>query len=252
MSGLSFGDVLDDSILVYMEDHTSFNLWIEAETGGGSDRMDLNLDKQQITYRPKFHKRNEVVARIHLVGSVGAESRSALWAWAHPQFADSPVATMSTRVRDFGESRGIPELSTPEWPIALHGPEGDEPGQDSLGDFATAMAATSCRITGIPTAQIMSGGGIRLVMLVDAAGFRPAAPSGERFPGILGRAVAATGWVRDHRRAVQGYAQARNLPYGWEPNFSALNIGFPEGNLRVGFDADGRAQEPQKQFNPPA
>lgn len=248
MSGLSFADVLDDSILVYVEDHESFLDWITQQTGGGSEQLNLDLEKQQITYIPKLHKRNDVVARIHLLGTVASDPRSALWAWANPQFADAPVAQMATRVRDFGASREISELAEPEVRIA----EDDGPDQDRLSDFATAMAATSCRITGIPTAQIMAGGGMRVVMLVDAAGFTPAPPSGVRFPRMVMNTVGAAGWVTDHRRAVQGYAQARQLPYGWEPNFSALNIGFPEGNVRVAFDVAGRVGDIQAQFAPPA
>lgn len=246
MSGLTFADVLDDSILVYVEDHGAFLDWINDRTGGGSEKMAIDFAKQQITYHPRFHKRDEVVARIHLLGSVAENPRSAMWAWANPQFADSPIAQMSQRVREFGESRGIPELTTPELPV----PD-DAPGTDRLAEMATTMAAVSCRISGIPTAQVMAGGGTRVVMLVDAAGFTPAPPSGVRFPGVLMNAVSAHGWVHDHRRAVQGYAQARALPYGWEPNFSALNMGFPEGNVRVAFDPQGRVADVQAQFAPP-
>ena len=95
-------------------------------------------------------------------------------------------------------------------------------------------------IIGIPTAQVMGTGTTRAVMLVDPAGFVPARPSGISFPRILMSAMQETGWITDPRRAVQGYAQARALPYGWEPGFGALNIGFPEGNVRVGFDEHGR------------
>lgn len=247
---------MDDSILVYVEDHERFVEWINERTGGGSDEMSVDLHKQQITYRPKLHKRDEVVAPVHLLGSVAAEPRSALWAWANDHVKDLPVARMVERVREFGQSRGVTELTTPEIKLPPddtapqgnedHGTQGQGPqGQgsrreDSLATLATTMAAVSCRITGIPTAQIMSGGGVRLVMLVDAAGFTPATPSGIKFPRILTSAISAPGWVHDHRRATQGYAQARNLPYGWEPEFSALNIGFPEGNLRVAFDHSGR------------
>jgi hypothetical protein len=244
VNGLSFADVMDDSILVYLEDHTAFVNWITEQTGGGSEQMNLDLAKQQITYVPRLHKRPEVVARVHLLGSVAAEPRSAMWAWANPRFAEAPVAQMSRRVRDFGASREIAELSTAELPIPA-----DTDGQDRLADFATTMAAVSCRITGIPTAQVMTGGGTRLVLLVDAAGFTPPRPHGTAFPGVVRTAISASGWVHDHRRAVQGYAQARNLPYGWEPNFSALNIGFPEGNVRVGFDEQGRVGDVQTQFS---
>ncbi|WP_432559991.1 DUF6882 domain-containing protein [Granulicoccus sp. GXG6511] len=243
MSGLSFADVMDDSILVYVEDHERFVEWITERTGGGSDEMSVDLHKQQITYRPKLHKREEVVAPIHLLGSVATEPRSAMWAWANEHVKDLPVARMVERVRDFGASRGVAELTTPEISIPA-----DSEGSDGLATTATTMAAISCRITGIPTAQIITGNGIRLVMLVDAAGFAPATPSGISFPRTLMSAISAPGWVHDHRRATQGYAQARNLPYGWEPNFGALNIGFPEGNVRVAFDQDGRVSDIQAAF----
>lgn len=246
MSGLSFTDVLDDSILVYLEDHSAFQDWIAEQTGGGSEEMSVDLAKQQITYIPKLHKRPEVVARIHLLGSVAAEPRSALWAWANPAFADRPMTEMSTRVRDFGEARGIPELTTGELPVPAEGGDSDQ-----LTAYATRMAAVSCRITGIPTSQVINRGSSRVVMLVDAAGFTPARASGIVFPRIFTTAISVSGYVHDQRRAAQGYAQARNLPYGWEPNFSALNIGFPEGNVRLAFSEQGLLGDLQADFSAP-
>lgn len=234
MSGLSFTDVLDDSILVFLEDHSAFQDWIAEQTGGGSEEMSVDLAKQQITYVPKLHKRPEVVARVHLLGSVAAEPRSALWAWANPAFADRPTSEMSTRVREFGQAREIAELTTGE--LLVPPDEGDA---DQLTAYATRMAAVSCRITGIPTSQIINRGTSRVVMLVDAAGFLPARPSGIAFPRIFTTAISVPGYVHDQRRAAQGYAQARTLPYSWEPNFSALNIGFPEGNIRLAFGEQG-------------
>lgn len=236
---------MDDSILVYVEDHERFVEWINQRTGGGSDAMSVDLHKQQITYRPKLHKRDEVVAPIHLLGSVADEPRSAMWAWANDHVKQLPVARMVERVREFGASRGLDELTTPEISIPA-----DAEGSDGLAAIATTMAAVSCRIIGIPTAQIIAGNGIRLVMLVDAAGFTPATPSGLTFPRSLMSAIKAPGWVHDHRRATQGYAQARGLPHGWEPGFQALNIGFPEGNLRISFDDAGRVAGVNADFSP--
>lgn len=233
--------------MVYLEDNSAFQDWITEETGGGSDQMTVDLAKQQITYLPKLHKRPEIVARVHLLGSVASEPRSALWAWANPAFADKPMAEMSTRVRDFGAAREITELTTGELAVT---PD-DEDGSDRLDTFASTMAAVSCRITGIPAAQIMNRGSTRVVMLVDAAGFTPRAPSGIVFPRLVTTAISASGRVRDQRRAAQGYAQARTLPYGWEPNFSALNIGFPEGNVRVVFAEHGDISDIQTQFSAP-
>lgn len=247
MSGLSFADVSDDSILVYLEDHNAFQEWITTETGGGSEEISIDVARQQITFIPKFHKRPEVVARIHVIGTVAADPRSALWAWANPSFADTPLAEMSTRVREFGERQGISELTTGEVPIEPDSPTG--PG-DRLNAFAITMAAVACRITGIPSAHVASAADTRVVMLVDAAGFTPARPSGVTFPGIVMNAISAGGWVHDHRRAVQGYAQARNLPHGWEPSFAAINIGFPEGNVRVAFDPAGWVGDIKAQLGP--
>jgi hypothetical protein len=113
------------------------------------------------------------------------------------------------------------------------------------------MAAVSCRITGIPTSQIINRGSSRVVMLVDAAGFTPPAVSGISFPRLFTTAISVPGYVSDQRRAAQGYAQAHNLPYGWEPNFSALNIGFPEGNVRMTFGEQGLLTDIQAEFAAP-
>lgn len=246
MNKLTFADVVDDSIVVFFEDQSAFADWIVQKTGGGSDKVSVDLAKQQITFAPKLHKRDEVVARVHLIGSVASQPRSSLWAWANPQFADHPVSQMSARIRQFGENSEIAELTTGELPI----PENVGDGVDQLGMAATKMAAVSCRISGIPTAQISGGEQQRVIMLVDAAGFFPSRPSGVTFPRMLMGPISA-GWVTDHRRATQGYAQARGLGYGWGENFASITIGFPEGPVTVAFDESGRVADIQGQLADP-
>lgn len=230
MSTLSFADVVDDSVLAFVESQAAFGDWLEERTGPGWS-FQFDLQAQQVTFVPKLHKREEVVCRMHLIGSVAESPRSALWAWANPVFADHPVAQMSARVREFGQSRQIRELDEAEVPL----PQAD------LDVFATQMAAVAWRITGLPTGLVAPNGDTRVIALLDPANFHVAAPTTSAAPAALLAPIGAM--ANDHRRAIQGYAQARQLPHSWAPGFSALQLRYPDGELRVSFDEQGRLSD---------
>lgn len=56
----------------------------------------------------------KVVARIQIVGTLGAKSNVWMWAWANPGYLAS-VRQAALRTKAFGEERGITRLFTPKW-----------------------------------------------------------------------------------------------------------------------------------------
>lgn len=232
---LTFDNVLDDAIVLYLENFAAFVAFINTETGGGAGQYKVDLDMRQVTYLPKLVKRNEVVVPLHLAATLAAESNDVLWAWANPKFGEAPVARLSSRVREFGQQQGIDRFATDSHPV----PEGVDPGM-----YAIAIAACACRITGMPVAQVLPHTNaqelsMQTVLLLDPANFRPPAPSSRAFAGLIGQTMS-TGLVSDGRRAVQGYAQARGLPYRWADGFTSIELAMPDGPLQVAFDEQGR------------
>lgn len=227
---LTFEHVLDDSLLLFLENWAAFAAWIDKETGGGSGQVKLDLTMRQITFLPRLVKRNEVVVPVHLMATVLARGE-VQWAWANPEFAEKPVSQLSTRVRDFGQQQQIATFADPSHAV----PGGDE---QLRAAHPIALAATCCRITGMPVAHLMPVKDQQVVLALDPAGFLPPVPTRDGLVDLLQNSQA-TGLVQDGRRAVQGYAQARGLGYQWGEGFGHLDLQLPEGSVRVTFDEQG-------------
>src|SRR5437868_4434250 len=56
----------------------------------------------------------KVVAKIQIVGSLGAKSNAWVWAWANPGFLPS-VRQAVLRTQQYGTERGIVRLIQPRW-----------------------------------------------------------------------------------------------------------------------------------------
>lgn len=231
---LTYENVVDDSILVHFEAQNAFSDFITEATGGGSDHYQIDLAKQQITFEPTLHKRDEVVCRLHLLASVAAQPHSVLWAWANPQFAERPVAALSERVRDFGADNQISEFAEGEWQL---------PEDADDAHIAQQVAAVGCRITGMPVGLVTQAGSTQVVFALDPAGFALGEPDATTFPRVVLGPIGHGDWVFDHRRAVQGYAQARRIPHGWASGFTGIQLRFPQGPVTVDFDEAGRVGE---------
>lgn len=226
---LTFENVLDDSILLFLENHQAFAAFLDDEIDGGSEQVKVDLDRRQITFLPRLVKRPEVVVTMHVAAIVRAEPAASDWAWGLDDYADKPISVMSSRVRDFGQAEGITTFADASHPL----PDGVNPAMHAI-----ALAATACRITGMPTAHMVPGGGAQVVLLLDPANFVPPMPSVMTLPDLV-TSSTSTGLVTDGRRALQGYAQGRGLGYQWSDGFGSLQITLPDGSLSVGFDAQG-------------
>lgn len=220
---LSFADVVDDSMLAYAETQNAFAAWIDQQTGGGSEEQKIDRQRRQVTWLPRLHKREEVVATAHYIGAV--LDGVAHWAWADPELADTPFVRLSERIRGFGESNQIAELTSPTFPCA-----------------PWVMAGVACRVTEMPASHMAPRDGGVDVFVVDPAGFAVPPLARDAFATLEQGSLAADGFVNDHRRAVQGWAQARRMPHRWaDPGtWRVFDIGFPEGPLFTHFDEQGR------------
>jgi len=228
---LTYENVVDDSILLHFEAQAQFQEFIDEQTGGGAGDMKVDLSKNQITFIPKLHKRNDLVCTAHLIGSVAADPHSVMWGWHNPQFAGEHVTRLSERIRDFGENNGVPQLTQGEY---------DLDDSADVRHVANQIAAMASRITGMPISYIVNAGSTAVVLTLDPVGFALPTPSFVTFPRVCLAPIQEGGWVFDHRRAVQGYAQARNIPHGWAPNFTGIQLRFPDGVVTVDFDEQGR------------
>ena len=93
---------------------------------------------------------------------------------------------MSSRVRDFGQGQGIATFAEARHPL----PESSNPAMHAI-----ALAATACRITGMPTAHLVPGGGAQVVLLLDPANFMPPVPSVTTLPDLIEAAAAWRSFV---------------------------------------------------------
>ncbi|GAB3625018.1 hypothetical protein GCM10027418_31050 [Mariniluteicoccus endophyticus] len=227
---LTFADVVDDSMLAYAETQAALAAWIDEQTGGGSNEQKVDRVRRQVTWLPRLHKRDEVVAVAHYVGSVvNGEGR---WAWADEELADSPFVRLSERLRTFGEANQIPELASP-----------------TVQAQPWVMAGVACRVTEMPASHMAPREGGVDIFVVDPAGFTVGPIAAEDFTRLMAGSLQADGFVNDHRRAVQGWAQARRMPHRWvDPgSFRVFDIGFPQGPLFIHFDEAGRFERAELQ-----
>jgi uncharacterized protein DUF6882 len=80
--------------------------------GWGAARWDFDPDRLTLTFSDP--KRPTVIADARLIGSYSTRSGTFQWAWATHEDGDPNDAVLS-RLRAFGEVRGIPRLTTANW-----------------------------------------------------------------------------------------------------------------------------------------
>lgn len=228
---LTYENVVDDSILLHLEAQAAFAEFVTEQTGGGSDDVKVDLTKQHITFVPKLHKRDDLVCTAHLIASVAADPHSVMWAWHNEQFAGQNVSRLSERIRGFGQHNAIARFTEGEYALT---------DEEDTTRVAAHVAAVASRITGMPISHVVTAGTTAVVLTLDPVGFALPAPSMSTFPRVFVAPIQQGGWVFDHRRAVQGYAQARGIRHGWAPGFTGIELAYPDGVVRVDFDEQGR------------
>lgn len=172
-----------------------------------------------------------VLEGVSLLGSYSHVTRTWLWGWANPSFAQTdPAIAPTLRIRDFGTQYGIDEFIT---------------GEPDLSGFpAPHQAATTLAIAagvvlgghGIWSTAINDGQGAVYLHIDDKrlpiASFDPIAT-----PRLLMAAVSA--FPADHRRVVRGYLKHFKIRYADAPD--AISGRAPDGSvITAGFDHYGR------------
>lgn len=90
------------------------NLVVEYELGKHK-RWDWDQDAGELIFSNDGVP--AVIATIEFVGSISSISNTWLWSWANFGLSEN-VRTLIKKVRDFGDVKGYPRLTTPKWSAA--------------------------------------------------------------------------------------------------------------------------------------
>lgn len=198
-----------------------------ADVVEGHDRWDVDLAQQQLIFR--FPDR-DLVCAAQLLGSSAPGPNSWLWAWANTQI--TPAATeFAGKLREFGETEGIPELTTAEVPL---GEAGNEPPEAFWYRLVTAVTGIAEGFDGYFRAPL--GGGTIAPLFIAHEELALPAPEATRVLRVLTEGFAAIR-IGDERVAVQSYAQRRGIQLDWVDGAQAT-LTLPEGALTVAFDPE--------------
>ncbi|WP_420110932.1 DUF6882 domain-containing protein [Pseudactinotalea sp.] len=203
---------------------------LEAELG--EFRWDADLPAGRVWFTSAADGSRIIEARAHLVASIAPGPRSILWGWAHPQAVHRGAAE---RLRALGEQHGIADLTAPEVPFQTDA-TGEELGAD-VANLAHVIAAAAVEATGeTPYYSVPSGGGSRIVFLLEGVGLRPVdlARDGAGLTSALD-----TSTTTDQRASLLGLARHGNFPV--REHDSTLEISDARGSrITAAWDAQGR------------
>ncbi|UWF77971.1 MULTISPECIES: DUF6882 domain-containing protein [Microbacterium] len=197
----------------------------------GEHRWDVDLAAGRFTFTAESDAGRTLTARPHLVASIAPGPRSLMWAWALPQGDPSGVAT---RLREYGEQHGIPELTQGEVPF----PEdtGDDL-QEWITGFAHVIGGVAVELSGLSPYYTASTGGSRVVLLLDAP-LEPLTVSAaaSALPRIL------TGLaLPDARTSVWDLARLASWQLEWaDADYSAATVTDASGSATFSFDEYAR------------
>ncbi|MEV0383650.1 DUF6882 domain-containing protein [Nonomuraea sp. NPDC050643] len=228
---LTFANLLDDAALLSLE----HQLHLEEVLADHN----WNVDLQRQHFEFVTSRGTITCTRFQLLGSAAPGPDSWLWAWANPSGFPQPLTETSTRLRDFGQQYGIPELASAEVPF------GALPGSPSEPHLVAGLLTEAAKaVTGSWTSYNGdAGGGTRVAFLVEHPSFQLPPPEPARVMRVIQQALTGLR-LTDHRRALHGYAVKRGLGVGFErdharltgPGFEAL-IEFDEYGRVIGIKA---------------
>jgi len=197
----------------------------------GDHRWDVVMSAKTLTFTSNTDPSRSITTTAHLIASIAPGPRSLLWGWAHPQGDPEGVAT---RLRAFGQDRGIRELAEPELAFPADA-AGDE---EWIAQAAHTVAGAAVEITGLsPYYSAPLGGGTRAVFLLEAP--LPALTVASAvivLPRILSELA-----LPDARTAVWDLARLAGWNLSWtDEAFSGATIVDGTGSVTFGFDEHAR------------
>lgn len=163
--------------------------------------------------------------RVYPVQLLGNEVETGegawVWAWAHRELPDV-VLTAAHRLRDYGENKGIAELTEPELPLT-----------DLDGHSLATVASGLCRADAYYRGPYDGGA---VFFLVHDTPLQGQPISAERIANVIMTALAE--YSVDHKRLTASLLRQEGFSFTREEGGGIATA--PDGRaLRVEFDADG-------------
>lgn len=223
---LTLQDMLDDAALL------SYEHQLHLIDVLGDHDWNVDFDAGTIS----FLGENSLTVRTwHFLGSAAPGPRSWLWSWANPGSFPERFLGLATELAAFGRAQGIAELTDAEVPFDRL------PGRPEQPAFALASVTDAAKVFSGRWSSYNgdTGGGTRAAFLIEHPEFVLGPPEPARVVRTVTEGLGS-GLVRDHRRAVHGYATRRGLDAEFTGDGTRLAMRGPGIDLEAHFDDAGR------------
>ena len=190
----------------------------------GDRPFEADLSRGTVGFGP------ELTVRAELIGTEATGPGSWMWSWANPGGFGEHVTGAARHARDYGRREGVEELTAAELPLA----------GAPVGYRATVV---TCGLAGgYAYYPAPADPGTTAYLLLDSPALALPPVRLTRVLTVL-TAVAASGQVRDWRRALHTYGGQRGLEV--RPDDRGLELAHPggEGTIRVELDPMGRVAD---------
>lgn len=229
-AALDKATIVNDAVLWSRIIQRHFDEFLDQEVGPDA-QMGADLEGGRIQWASETA---DVTGDVHLIASVAPGPKSLLWAWANEMFAETEVAALSHRVREFGEAHGVADLSEAEVPLDTE----DRELETAVVATAHEAGMVAAKVTGTHPYYVSdAGNGTWVVVLVS--GLQMPAPALAVLPGVLGE-VLESGVLIDHRRALYHLGLDGPWPATWSADGSRVRFDDGEGQVEVELDEQGR------------
>ena len=196
------------------------------ENMGTIDTWSADLELGQVSFTTAT---GTTPMSAQVLGSAAPGPKSWMWAWANTSISQN-ATTVAQQAQGYGERQGVPEFTTAELPL------GDYPEGDQLWKrLAIAIGAIYPEWRTYFPAPI--GGGSIAPMLLQHPRIVVPKPDIARVIRVITQGLQYTA-LGNHRRAVNGYARAHDLPIAWDDNVGTLTL--EQGAVKVIFDEADR------------
>lgn len=197
MESPTLQDLLDDAALL------SYEHQLHLIDVLGDHDWNVDFDAGTVS----FLGENSLTIRTwHFLGSAAPGPRSWLWSWADPTSHPERFVALATELAAFGRTHGIAELTDAEVSFDRL------PGRPDHPAFALASLVDAAKVFSGRWSSYNGdvGGGTRAAFLIEHPEFALGPPEPARVVRVITEGLG-TGLVRDHGRALRGYALRRGL-----------------------------------------
>ena len=193
--------------------------------------FEADLQRGTVSFGP------ELTVRAELIGSEATGPGSWMWSWANPGGFGDHVTAAARNARGLGERDAVAELTRPQVPL-----------EDTAVGYR--LAVVTCGLAGgYAYYPAPAGPGTTAYLLLDHPALALPPVRLTRTLTVL-TAVAASGQVRDWRRALHVYASQRGLEARQDDRGTELVHHGGQGSIRVDLDPLGRVADIAGQLAP--